>query len=417
MNLYNMTQYNTIDVLVEKLKYIGVLKYGTFELKSGQTSSYYCDFRTLISYPVLLKTIYGFIPNSVFENVDMVCGVYFGGVPLANLISFERNIPQLFIRDTEKKHGTKKLVEGEFKKGQTVLLVEDVITTGQSILEKIRILESHGLNIKLLTILNRNESLHELCGFTSENTLYPIHSILPLDKIVQSSNRNLSKIYNLAFKKQSNIILSVDLFNENEIIKLIEETKNHIIGIKIHSDIIDNFAELFTYLKTIQDDFILIEDCKVADISYISIQKVKNYVDYADYITYHCLLGTDLPQSLKNTYPDLGLLGVVEMSAKDCLINKEYMDKTKSQLKWMDGCVIQSNGIEQLGSSLPITFSPGISLHATTDGHNQTYKNPLNAKVGEFWIIGRSIYLEKNRTEESEKYKHIGWNHFIQFHI
>ena len=419
MNPYNMSSsHNSMEILVEKLKCIGVLKYGTFELKSGQKSNYYCDFRTLISYPVLLKTIYEFIPNSVFENVDLVCGVYFGGVPLANLISFERNIPQLFIRDTEKKHGTKKQVEGDFKEGQTVLLVEDVITTGKSILEKIRILEYYGLNIKLLTILNRSESLHELYGFYPKQAVYPIHFILPLDKIVKNGIGGMPKIYDLAFKKQSNIILSVDLFDANEIIQLIEETKHHIIGIKLHSDIVDNFAKVLAYLKTIRDDFILIEDCKVADISYISIRKVKNYVDYADYITYHCLLGTDLPQSLKTAYPDLGLLGVVEMSAKGCLINGEYMDSTKPQFEWMDGCVIQKNGMERLrGSRLPITFSPGISLNATADDHNQTYRNPLNDKVGEFWIIGRSIYLATDREEECAKYKRIGWDHFIQFQI
>lgn len=409
--------YDTIDVLVEKLKHIGVLKYGTFELKSGQSSNFYCDFRTLISYPVLLKTIYGFIPDTMFENVDIVCGVYFGGVPLANLISFERNIPQLFIRDTEKKHGMKKQIEGNFEPGQTVLLVEDVVTTGQSILDKIRLLESHGLNIRVLTILNRNRILNRIPGITPEHGVYPIHSILPLDKIIQSGHCDLPKLYQLAFKKQSNIILSVDLSTSREIIELIEDTKEHVIGIKIHSDIIADFDVLKSYLEEIKDDFVIIEDCKVADISFISIQKVKPYATYADYITYHCLLGIDLPHALKVAYPDLGLLGVVEMSAKDCLINREYMEKTTPQLEVMDGCVIQKHGIELLGSRLPITFSPGISLNDTGDGHNQTYKNPLNEKVGEFWIIGRSIYLGKNRNAESEKYKRIGWNKFIQFHI
>ena len=168
--------------------------------------------------------------------------------------------------------------------------------------------------------------------------------------------------------------------------------------------------------SSLSDEFIVIEDCKVADISFISIQKIKNFVKYAQYITYHCLLGKDLPISLKQEFPNLSLLGVIEMSAKDCLIDMNYMKNTESQLDLMDGCIIQKGGIELLKNKLPITFSPGISLNMNEDKHNQTYKNPLKEKVGEFWIIGRSIYLAKNPKEESRKYKDIGWNYFIHFH-
>ena len=202
---------------------------------------------------------------------NLVCGVFFGGMPLANLISFEKNIPQLFIRDQQKTYGKKKLIEGIYHEGQTVLLIEDVVTTGSSMLEKIKVLENCGLKVKLLTILNRNNDLKILNN-------YILNSILSLDKIINEHSIQ-NKLYNLAFKKQSNIILSVDLNNSNEIIDLIEETKDNIVGIKIHSDIINNFNNLLEYLKQIKDDFIIIEDCKVADISFISIQKVRNYIN------------------------------------------------------------------------------------------------------------------------------------------
>lgn len=410
-----------IDIVIEKLKAIEILKYGNYVLKSGKISNYYCDFRSLISYPNLLKSIYRLIPDNVFENIDLVCGVFFGGLPLANLISFERNIPQIFIRDNEKKHGTKKKIEGNFVNGQNVLLVEDVITTGMSVLEKVKILENYGFKIRILTILNRNtfeymESENYISSYNSitlEN--YKIHSILPLNKIIDDNKFILKKLYQLAFKKKSNIILSVDLNNSNDIINLIEETKENIIGIKLHSDIINDFELLLPYLNSIKNDFIIIEDCKVADISFISIQKVKNYIDYADYITYHCLLGDDLPKSLKIEFNKLGLLGIIEMSAKDCLIDNNYMKKTETQLDLMDGCIIQKNGINLFREKLPTTFSPGISLNAKNDNHNQSYNNPLNEKVGEFWIIGRGIYLEHDKKEISKKYRDLGWCYFINF--
>jgi len=397
-----------IDVLIEQLKSVGIIKYGNFKLKSGIESNYYCDFRTLISYPNILKTIYNFIPDSIFKDVDIVCGVFFGGMPLANLISFNKNIPQIFIRDNEKTYGTKKLIEGNFKEGDTVLVIEDVITTGQSVMEKIKILEKHGLKIKLLTILNRNCIINNILD-------YKINSIIPLDKIVNNANNLLNKIYRIAYKKCSNIILSVDLNNSNDIIDLIEETKENIIGIKIHSNIINDFDKLLKYLIEIKDDFIIIEDCKVADISFISLQIVSKYTQYADYITYHCLLGDDLPKCLKSNFTDLGLLGVIEMSVKGSFIDNDYIKKCESQLDLMDGCIIQKNGINYFGDRLPITFSPGISLDSKTDDYNQSYKNPLNEKVGKFWIIGRSIYLENNRKKQSKKYKELGWISFCNY--
>ncbi len=399
-----------IDILIQKLKHINAITYGDFTLKSGKKSNYYCDFRTLISYPNILKSIYKLIPNDIYDDIDLVCGVFFGGMPLANLISFKKNIPQIFIRDEQKLYGKKKLIEGIYNEGQTVLLIEDVVTTGDSMLNKIMVLESYGLKVKLLTILNRNNELQLLNG-------YILNSILPLDKIINENHIVLNKLYNIAFKKQSNIILSVDLNNSNEIINLIEETKDNIVGIKIHSDIIDDFNNLLEYLNQIKDNFIIIEDCKVADISFISVQKVKNYYNYADYITYHCLLGDDLPLSLKKDFRDLGLLGVVEMSVNNSLIDINYINKTENQLELMDGCIIQKNGLDLFNNKLPITFSPGISLNNTKDDHNQSYRNPLNEKVGEFWIIGRSIYLEKNKKEESKKYKDFGWSHFINFNL
>lgn len=403
-----------LNIIIEKLKSIGVLKYGSFKLKSGAESNYYCDFRTLISYPNLLKEIYKLIPDSTFENIDLVCGVFFGGLPLANLISFEKNIPQIFIRDSEKTYGTKKQIEGNFIEGQKVLLIEDVITTGASVCEKIRILESYGLQVEVLTILNRNEKLDYLMD-NHKVYKYKVYSILPLNKIINENQYILNKIYKLAFNKKSNIILSVDLNKSEDIINLIEETKDNIIGIKIHSDIIDDFSNLLSYLNKIKDEFIIIEDCKVADISFISIQKVQNYINYADYITYHCLLGIDLPISLKKSFPDLGLLGVIEMSIKGSLIDSDFIKKSNSQVDLMDGCIIQKNGINILKDKLPITFSPGISFNNKKDEHNQTYKNPLEEKVGEFWIIGRGIYLEDNKKEISKKYSELGWSYFINF--
>ena len=213
--------------------------------------------------------------------------------------------------------------------------------------------------------------------------------------------------------------MSVDLDNSADIIRLIEKIGDSILGIKIHSDIISGVSELHAYLMGRLDDFVIIEDCKVADISFISLRKVDAFIAYTDFITYHCLLGDDLPRSLKKEFPGLGCLGVIEMSAGGCLIDESFMRKCKTQLDLMDGCVIQKGGLELFKEGkLPVTFSPGISLQGGGDGYNQTYRNPLDCGgcVGDFWIVGRGIYMANDAIEESGKYKNIGWNYFMKFH-
>jgi len=173
-----------MDLLINELTQVNIINKGNYILKSGIYSNFYCDFRTLISFPELIGKIYDFIPSSIYNNIDLVCGVFFGGLPLSNYISFNKNISQIFVRDIVKSHGTKKLIEGNYKEGQTVLLIEDVITTGASVYEKVKILKNHNLNVVILCILDRS---------CLDNTLIPeleelknnglLHSIIPIDMI------------------------------------------------------------------------------------------------------------------------------------------------------------------------------------------------------------------------------------------
>lgn len=134
-----------------------IIKYGDFTLKSGKKSNIYIDMRSIISYPTLLKNLTTYIAKKEKKRpYTIICGVPYGAISLATAFSLETNIKSIFIRKEKKEYGTKKQIEGHFTKYEEILLIEDVITSGQSILETIQIIERNNLKIgKILTFIDR----------------------------------------------------------------------------------------------------------------------------------------------------------------------------------------------------------------------------------------------------------------------
>ena len=170
---------------IEILKFCECIKFGHFTFKSGKTSNVYCDLRSLPSYPIQFKFIvqgigYQLRLNKSLKKCDLVCGVPHGAVPLATAIAYEFGRPLIWCRKEAKEHGLKKMIEGQFKKGQKVLVVEDVTTTGGSVLECIEILEQEGLEVEMVyVIMDRRE---EGSGGNIGDK-YPMTSLLDLDDL------------------------------------------------------------------------------------------------------------------------------------------------------------------------------------------------------------------------------------------
>ena len=135
-----------------------IISFGIRTLKSGKLSYVYIDCRKLITQPSLMKKvsvkIHGELPRS--ENI-VVAGVPMGGIPIASSVSVLFDIPMIMIRPARKKHGTKNLIEGDFE-GKECVLIEDVVTTGGSVLNTIRGAEKEGLKIaEIIVIFDRQE--------------------------------------------------------------------------------------------------------------------------------------------------------------------------------------------------------------------------------------------------------------------
>lgn len=144
-------------MLIEDLISCGALKFGDFTLTSGKKSSYYVDIKKASARPEILRHIVqGF--SSLNVECDKVAGVELGAVPLIVAYSLERNIPFIIIRKGDREHGTKKKMEGEVIKGERVLLLEDVVTTGGSVISAVdEIEQAGGRVVSILSVVDREE--------------------------------------------------------------------------------------------------------------------------------------------------------------------------------------------------------------------------------------------------------------------
>ena len=140
-----------------------VVKFGKFILSSGKESDYYVNMKMAITDPNILKAISKVVSSQINEDkIDKIAGPALGAVPIATAISLELEIPMLMIRKAKKGYGTSKLIEGTLEEGDSVIVVEDVTTTGNSLLKAIKAIEENGGNVKkALVVVDRDEGAIE----------------------------------------------------------------------------------------------------------------------------------------------------------------------------------------------------------------------------------------------------------------
>lgn len=157
-----------------------------FTWVSGIKSPIYCDNRKIPSDVAVRKEMVKFFRNLIeerFPGVEVIAGVATGGIPLGILVADSMGLPFIYVRQAPKEHGLKKQVEGDFKPGAKVVLIEDHISTGGSSLKAIRGLRNEGLELlALISIMTYNfKAAQEL--FESEDVNYL--SLCDLDNVVE----------------------------------------------------------------------------------------------------------------------------------------------------------------------------------------------------------------------------------------
>ncbi|WP_458403539.1 orotate phosphoribosyltransferase [Methanobrevibacter sp.] len=151
------------EYLIELLKENEVFLEGDFTLSSGKKSSYYINMKKAITEPKILSTISKLISDKIKDDeIDKVAGPALGAVPIATAVSLESELPLLMIRKEKKGYGTSKLIEGELIEGDNVIVVEDVSTTGGSLLKAIKAIQENGGNVKrAFVVVDRQEGAIE----------------------------------------------------------------------------------------------------------------------------------------------------------------------------------------------------------------------------------------------------------------
>lgn len=155
----NNEKKELIELLINK----EVVKFGKFILSSGKKSDYYVNMKMAITDPKILKTIAKIVSSQIGEErIDKIAGPALGAVPIATAISLESGIPMLMIRKAKKGYGTSELIEGTLQKGDSIVVVEDVTTTGNSLLKAIRAIKENGGNVKrAVVVVDRGEGAIE----------------------------------------------------------------------------------------------------------------------------------------------------------------------------------------------------------------------------------------------------------------
>jgi len=145
------------------LHYNDIIKFGDFTLTSGNNSSYYIDLRLVHSYPLQFRKMVKNLQNLIIEktgldNFDSLASVPTGGLVVASALAIEVVKPLIYVRNKPKEHGTTKSIEGKISAGMKVVMVDDVATTGTSVLNGIKQLKESELLISdVYVIINRLE--------------------------------------------------------------------------------------------------------------------------------------------------------------------------------------------------------------------------------------------------------------------
>ncbi len=171
-----------LSKLADGLLEAGCIKFGEFTLKSGLKSPIYIDLRQIITFPKLLKQIGdAYLPLLKDLKFDRIAGLPYAAIPISTAVSLAGNYPMIYPRKEVKTYGTKAEIEGEYHAGETVVVIDDLATTGGSKFEAIEKLTGVGLVVKdIVVLVDRQSGAKE----SLEQAGYNLYAVLTITQLL-----------------------------------------------------------------------------------------------------------------------------------------------------------------------------------------------------------------------------------------
>ncbi len=189
MSSYQMQSSDfELPALAEALLQSGCVKFGQFTLKSGAVSPIYLDLRRLVSHPETLRLAARAYASRLNKlTFDRLAGIPYAALPIATAIGLEMSLPSVYPRREAKDYGTKAAVEGDYKSGETVVVIDDLATTGGSKFEAIEKLEAAGLVVRdIVVLIDRGQGAAQ----TLAEAGYKLHAVVTLPALLEEWQRS-----------------------------------------------------------------------------------------------------------------------------------------------------------------------------------------------------------------------------------
>ena len=199
----NVESLTPLESLAITLYDIGAIQFGRFKLKDGKKSTVYIDLRVLVSFPPVLRQVaavyHAFLDRLELE-FDLLTAPPMAGLPIATALCLEMNRPLIYPRKAAKRYGSGKGIEGVWSIGQRAVVIDDVVASGQSIVQAIAALKAQGLLVSdAVVFIDREQGGVEM--LTKEGyRLFYILSLSDLLAILRDNKKISQKQYSKAMK-------------------------------------------------------------------------------------------------------------------------------------------------------------------------------------------------------------------------